>query len=180
MSYLKSKKYEIVPTETFKIIRNCSGCRCKNVFYNTNQIRMNANGKQIDVWLIYRCSKCKRTYNLPIYSRIYKDILEQSEFEALQKNNQEIVRRVGLDRSIFQKNNAKIYNEPSYILVSGEDSFEENMMQFSNPYKIRIRCDRLLAESLEISRTQAKELLRTGALKQVGSSESELIFQQVQ
>lgn len=175
MSCLESKKYEIIPTETYKIIRNCSGCGNKSVYHNTNKIRVNANGKQIDVWLIYQCSKCKHTYNLPIYSRINRDALDKSEYEALQRSNQEIVTRYGLDRNIFQRNGAKIFDEPSYTLkYIGNDS-KENVIQFCNPYQIRIRHDKLIAECLEISRSQAKKKLETGVLKVCKPSDNEVV-----
>lgn len=176
MSSLESKKYEIVPTETYKIIRNCSGCGNKSVYHNTNKIRVNANGKQIDVWLIYQCSKCKHTYNLPVYSRINRDTLDKSEYEALQRSNQEIVNRLGLDRNLFQRKGAKIFREPTYMLkYIGGDS-KENVIQFRNPYQIRIRHDKLIAECLEISRTQAKKILETGVLKVSKLSDDEVKF----
>lgn len=176
MSCLESKKYEIIPIETYKIIRNCYGCGRKSVYHNTNKIRVNANGKQIDVWLIYQCSKCKHTYNLPIYSRINRDALDKSEYEALQRSNQEIVRRYGLDRNIFQKNRAKIFDEPAYILkYIGTDS-KENVIQFSNPHKIRICQDKLIAECLDISYSQAKKMLEARVLKVSKLFDNEVIF----
>jgi hypothetical protein len=176
MSCFESKKYEIIPTETYKIIRNCSGCGNKSVYYSTNKIRINANGKQIDVWLIYQCGKCKHTYNLSVYSRINRNELDKSEYEALLKSNQEIVKRYGLDRNILQKNAAMIFDEPSYILKDTGTSIKENTIQFSNLHKIKVRHDKLIAECLKISRSQAKRLIESGMLKISSLSDNEVIF----
>lgn len=176
MSYLESKKYEIIPTETYKIIRNCSGCGSQNVYHNTGKMRVNANGKLIDVWLIYQCSKCKHTYNLPIYSRINRDSLDKSEYEALQRSNQDIVNRYGFDRKIFQRNSVKIFNEPPYILKYMKNDSKENVIRFCNPYQIKIRHDKLIAECFQISRSKAKMILETGDLKVSKSSNTEVIF----
>jgi len=179
------KEYEIVPTETFDIIRNCSGCGGKRIFKNTNRIRMNANGKQLDVWLIYSCNECKHTYNLPIYSRIRKELLEQSEYEALQKNSLELAKKFGLSRSIFLKNEARIRKEPHYILVSADETvelikkaetLEADTIRIWNPYQLKVRSDRLLAECLNIPRTQVKECLEKGLIKQKENSGRKIVF----
>ena len=81
MSYLR--KYEVIPVDTYKIIRQCSGCGCKSTFVSTNNFRVNANGNKIDVWLIYQCSKCRHTYNLTIYERIKAKDLNQEEYNRL-------------------------------------------------------------------------------------------------
>ena len=176
MSCFESKRYEIIPTETYKIIRNCSGCGHKSVYYSTNKVRINANGKHIDVWLIYKCVKCKHTYNLPLYSRINRNELDKSEYEALLNSDQEIVNRYGLDRNILKKNAAMIYDEPNYFLNDIGTSIKENTIQVVNPHKIKVRHDKLIAECLKISRFQAKNLLETGALKTSSISDNEVIF----
>jgi hypothetical protein len=176
MSCFESKKYEIIPIETYKIIRNCSGCGSKSVYYSTNKIRVNANGKQIDVWMIYQCEKCKHTYNLPVYSRVNRNDIGKLEYEALLKNNQEIVKKYCLDRNIFQRSAATIFEEPTYILKDTGTSIKENTIQFFNPHKIKVRHDKLIAECLKISRSQAQKLLETGVLKVNRLSNNEVIF----
>ncbi len=176
MSIFESKKYEIIPTETYKMMRNCSGCGNKSVYHNTNKVRVNANGKLLDIWLIYQCSQCKHTYNLPIYSRINKDTLDKSEYEALLKSSPEIVTRHGLDRKLFQKNDAMIFKEPAYVLKDTCKKGEGNTIEFSNPHQIRVRYDKLIAECCKISRSQAKKLLETGLLKVNKPSADEVVF----
>jgi hypothetical protein len=157
-------EYEIIPTETYKIVRNCAGCGSKTVYRSTDKVRVNANGKQIDVWLIYQCTKCKHTYNLPIHSRISKNRLNKAEYEAFLRNDRKIVYQYGLDRVLLQKNNVEILEEPAYVLRdSGEDT-EEGVIRFRNPYHLRIRHDRLIAECLKISRSEAKRVLENGVL----------------
>lgn len=176
MSYSQLKEYKIVPTQTYKIIRNCSGCGCKNVYLNTNKFRINANGKLIDVWLIYQCEKCKHTYNLPVYSRISKTALDKSEYQALQQSDEYMVMRYGLNRNLFKKNNAKIYAEPPYVLEYIGACDGDNAIRFINPYHISIRNDKLLADCLEISRSKAKRLLDTGVLLVEKLTDDEIVF----
>ncbi len=42
-----------------KVYHRCGGCGKKQEFVNSGKFRVNANGNRVDVWLIYRCKKCK-------------------------------------------------------------------------------------------------------------------------
>ena len=133
MSYLESKKFEIVPMETYKIIKGCSGCGNKSVFHNTNKVRVNANGKEVDVWLVYKCLKCKHTYNISIYSRVRIDVISKLEYCNLQINDLELINRYWLDKTLFKRNNATIYGEPTYILKYTGTIDQENTLHFTIP-----------------------------------------------
>jgi hypothetical protein len=177
MNCFEAAEYEIIPTETYKIWRNCSGCGSKTVYCSTNKIRVNANGKLLDVWLVYQCSKCKHSYNLPIYSRINKNRLNKAEYEALLRNDQEIVHRYGLDRVLFRRNNVEILEELAYVLRGTGEDTERDVIRFRNPYHLRIRYDKLIAECLKISRAEAKKVLDNGVLTVMQPSDKEVIFQ---
>lgn len=177
MNCFEAAEYEIIPTETHKVLRNCPGCGGKTVYRSTNKVRMNANGKQIDIWLIYQCAKCKHTYNLPVRSRISRSRLNKADYEALLRNDQEIAYQYGLDRSLFQKNNAEILEEPAYVLRDTGEGAEGDVIRFRNPYHLRIRYDKLIAECLKISRSEAKRILENGLLSVEQPSDNEVIFQ---
>ena len=51
---------------SFRIYHRCGGCGKKQEFENSKRFRVNANGNLVDVWLIYRCKKCKHSWNLTI------------------------------------------------------------------------------------------------------------------
>ena len=174
MICFEAAEYVIIPTETFRIMRNCSGCGSKTVYRSTNKVRVNANGKQIDVWLIYQCTKCKHTYNLPIRSRISKDSINKAEYEALLRNDQEIVYKYGLDRVLFQKSNAVIL-EPAYVLRDTGEDMMGDVIRFRNPYHLRIRYDKLIADCLKISRSEAKRVLEMGVLSVDITEDGEII-----
>lgn len=176
MSCFTATKYEIIPIETYKILRNCSGCGSKTVFHNTNRVRVNANGKQLDIWLIYQCNQCKHTYNLPIHSRINRSALDKAKYEALLRNDREIVYQYGLDRILLQQNGVEIFEEPSYVLKDIGEGIGGALIRFCNPYHLRIRYDKLLSECFEISRSKAKKALETGVLSVNQLSDSEVIF----
>lgn len=186
MSYQKTYEYEIVPEESYSIIRNCAICGCKSVFVNTNNFRVNANGNRIDVWLIYQCSKCKHTYNLTIFERQKVNLFS---FDHLKMNNEkELAKKYGTDKSYFIKNKAEIdWNSVKYQILSTKTrhlaAVEESIIlrpgdiiQIDNPCGLKIRNDKILAELFHISRKLAKQLEETESIKIVKSNLSLRIY----
>ena len=85
-----------------KMIRRCGGCGKKMVFFCFGKFRVNANGRRLDVWLIYRCQRCGHTWNIPLYERISPEKLSPELYEGLLDNDPELVRRYAGDRGFFK------------------------------------------------------------------------------
>mgnify|MGYP001041365889 FL=1 len=68
MCYWNTTEYRIIPISGYQVLRNCPGCGCRAAYESTGSFRVNANGKRIDVWLIFRCKSCGRTYSLAIFA----------------------------------------------------------------------------------------------------------------
>lgn len=173
MSYLRKTEYTIIPEESFKIIRNCSGCGCKEIFHNTNCFRVNANGNRIDVWLIYQCTKCKHTYNLTIYERYKPEAISQEEYQGYLCNSSELAFRYGTDSHFFAKNRAEIdWSNIKYRISGKKDLMNEENQLFSkgdllvvnNRYSLKVRADKVVSEILNLTRGQLKRLERSGII----------------
>lgn len=108
MSYLKKIEYEIVPEESFVVIRNCSGCGRKTHFRNTKKFRVNANGSKLDVWLIYQCEKCKHTFNLTIYERKGASTIPKNEYQRFLSNDERLAEAYGKKMQLFRRNKAEV------------------------------------------------------------------------
>lgn len=184
MSYILTKEVTISPTEGQRIIRNCSKCGGKSTYINTENFRVNANGNAIDVWLIYQCKKCKTTYNLSIYERIRPKSLPREDYELYLANNQELAWRVSYDGAVLKKNHIDIDMEKEYYSIEVKETSETNttendkaieaimrektsyqqIIQFYNPYGLRFRIDRILADLLGMSRTEIKRWFDDGKI----------------
>lgn len=159
MGYYQSSIYEIIPLDTYRIVRSCAGCGCLRIYRCTEKVRMNANGKRMDIWLIYQCETCKHTYNLPLYTRVSSKDLERNFYEALQRNDPQVVSGFMTDRAFLQRQGAKISGEPPFKLRHVEDLQEENTWRFLNPCHMRIRYDKLMADCMGISRSHVQKML---------------------
>ena len=75
---------------------------------NSGKFRVNANGKSVDVWLIYRCEKCKHSWNLTIYERTKPGKIPTELFEAFLENDNETALAYGRDIDFLRRNNAEL------------------------------------------------------------------------
>lgn len=159
--------YEIMPKQAYSIIRNCGGCGCKTNYVSTGEFRVNANGNKIDVWLIYQCEKCKHTYNLPIYERVRPSEIK-AEYEAFLANDEKMALKYGMARSLFIRNKAEIDAEHiSYTInkVQVEQNEDREGFEIYNPYELRLRTDKVIAEILGLSRSEMKAYIESGQIQ---------------
>lgn len=94
-------------TAPIRVFHRCGGCGKKQEFVNSGKFRVNANGKNVDVWLIYRCKKCKHSWNLSIYERTRPGKIPAELFEAFQVNDTETAMEYGIDLEFLKKNRAE-------------------------------------------------------------------------
>jgi hypothetical protein len=76
---------------------NCSRCRGPRCFRSGGKIRVNANGRRIDAWLIYRCTACDSPWNRPVVERREVSALGRPFLTALQANDPELVGGLAFD-----------------------------------------------------------------------------------
>lgn len=166
MSYLKKKEYEIIPKECFKVVHNCSGCGSKTHYINTKRFRVNANGNKLDVWLIYQCEKCKHTRNLTIYERQKTASVPKDEYQRFLSNDEELAVEYGKNFSFFKKNKAEVDLagiEYEFVMLQETqeecEGVENVLITIRNPYGLKIRPERQIAEVLGISRSSVKKAM---------------------
>lgn len=61
----------------------------------------------VEVWLIYRCKKCKHSWNLAIYERMRLSKIKQGEYKLFIENDCVLVSKYGKDISSLKRNNAE-------------------------------------------------------------------------
>lgn len=172
MSYSKITEYEIVPVESFSVIRNCSGCGKKAHFTNTGKFRVNANGSKLDVWLIYQCENCKHTFNLTIFERRKVSSLPQAEYLCFLNNDKKTAEMYGRDIRLFRKNRAEIdFERLKYQFVRLPDHPEERasedriILTIHNPCECKIRPEKQIAGVWGISTSRVRKMLQDGELE---------------
>lgn len=172
MSYLKKIEYEIVLKDSFLVIRSCPKCGRKTYYVNTKKFRVNANGIKLDVWLIYQCEECKHTLNIAIYERQKVSTIPKAEYQCFLNNDEQFAEMYGKNVQLFRKNKAAIDFEKAYYdyvklheTMEDGDFEEQAVIAVNNPYQLKIRPEKQIAEILGLSRSQVKNLLDKGKME---------------
>ena len=147
----------------------CSGCGVPRALETTGKIRLNANGRKLDAWLIYACSSCEKTWNRPIFERQPLRAIELSFLARLQANDAELARAESFNLDALRRKALRIEESADVAIykqvvneMPGWTGIEIAMVA---PHPVDLRLDRLLARELPLSRSGLPELERQGRLR---------------
>jgi hypothetical protein len=169
MSNILRVQWTIVPQKAPQPSLNCNRCGGARTFLSTDKIRINANGKRLDAWLIYKCVACDNTWNRPIFTRRLAVEMDRDLLRALQADNGECLRAIAFDVEglkrycdrIEEFSDATVQKE---LLYDGDPPIAKIEILIRAPLPASLRLDRLLAAEFEISRTRIQELEAKGLL----------------
>ena len=170
MSYLNKYQWELVPENLPIVKRGCPKCNEKTNYINSEKFRINANKNNIDIWLIYKCEKCKSTWNMTIYERIKPCNISKHDYDKFLSNDRELAREYAFNSSIYSKNKAEvILDNINYRLVQRKLEayyIKENelVIELVCKYPIELRVDKLLSDILGISRSKIKGMFKEGII----------------
>jgi hypothetical protein len=146
----------------------CGGCGTLKPFQSSGKVRLNANGKRLDAWLIYKCSDCARSWNRPLFERRTLKEIDPAVLEAAHFSTPDWVRAQEFDvdglrrfaQRIDEFGEADIdRRELGEAAIPGEIVIE---LDVTLPTSLRL--DRLLAGELGLSRSKLQALHEEGQL----------------
>jgi hypothetical protein len=154
--------------------RSCSRCGEPRPFRCSGKFRLNANGKRLDAWLVYKCMACDGTWNHAVIERRAARDLDPRMLSALEANDAALVRRFAFDLAALRKSVHRI-EEFSEIAVGktllGARLVEAPILEITLtvPLPVALRLDRLLAAELGLSRNRIATLAKVRALSTSGA-----------
>jgi len=147
----------------------CSDCGCQRPFRSSGKIRLNANGKRLDAWLVYKCVDCDKTWNRTLFERRTVHDLGPSMLEALQRSDPDWVRGQEFDLDGLKRKAKRIEEPPDATIrkeaIRAASNWTALGIEISAEFPVNLRLDRLLASELAISRSQLHALHDQGKLK---------------
>ena len=179
---IRRERWRITPEAVPTVRRNCSKCKEKREFINSMKFRVNANGKNVDVWLIYRCEKCSTTWNMSIYERTPVSSVLQEEYAGFLENDRTLAEAYGRRMDLFVKNRAEaVIPEGGYRTeVEADGNADENSEVVKNgfrlielvvPFPVTLRLDGLVADRLGVSRSMVKRWCSQGIMVKLDEHE---------
>lgn len=162
-------QWVVTPISPPQPVLHCATCKTARHFRSSGSVRMNANGKRMDVWLIYRCLTCDRSWNRPLAERVPITDLCPDDFEAMQQNNPDWVRAREFDVAALRRVTDRICH-PTDIHVA-RDAVSESRPDWSEleldliaTWPTGMRLDRFLAAELHLSRSRLQKMVCAGHL----------------
>lgn len=162
-------RWTIVPQTAPQPWIACGRCGSLRAFQSSDKVRLNANGRRLDAWLIYRCLTCEKTWNRPIFERRSVRDIEPSVLEALQSNDPQWIRAETFNLDALRRNSPRVDEFPE-VEIAREVQHEppgwtKLEIELVVPFSASTRLDRLLASELGISRTRLQALHDAGILR---------------
>ncbi|QPC90255.1 DUF1062 domain-containing protein [Mesorhizobium sp. INR15] len=163
MSGLLRIRWAITPKSAPQPHINCNRCGGLRASRCSWKFRVNANGKRIDVWLIYRCIDCDNSWNFAILERRNRRDTEPDLLQAFESNDPALARRYAFDAVALRSSQTHVEEFPDVSVhkrISGgrpeDTAVLELHLEMEMP--ISLRLDRLLANELSISRSRLQAL----------------------
>ena len=168
--------WEVKVNNTPSLIKKCSHCDSDR-FYCSGKFRMNAQKKNIDVWLIYRCVKCDNTCNLTLLSRSKPDLIDKTLFHSFSMNDKDTAWKYAFSTEMERKNNLRLdYDSVEYEVIPNTSL--EDLLNLSNEViKIHIKCEfefdlklsSLIRRCFSLSANQVKRMFEDGIITITGN-----------
>lgn len=148
---------------------HCPRCRRRQPYGSSNTFRVNANGKLVDVWLIYRCVGCGGTKNLTIVERVPVGRIDPRMLAAAEGNDEVMARRYARDMSLITANGARVVSGERWWLtppspgVLARPQRTEVVLEMTEPLLLALRGP--VAATLEVSACGVDRLVASGHLE---------------
>ncbi len=137
----------------------CQGCGRIMNFCSSGKARLNANGKTLYAWLIYRCTTCDATWNRTIFARRNVRDIDPDMLRALQENDPYWMNDIAFDIDALRRVAYEVeeFSDASVTKrVLSDDGAPWSGLDITLHIGRRcaLRLDRLLATELKISRAR--------------------------
>lgn len=169
MFNIRDARWIITPRIAPQPWLTCSGCGDLSLFQSSGKIRLNANGRKLDAWLIYRCLKCDKTWNRPLIERRNIHDVAPATLQALHFSDPDWVRAREFDINGLRQWALRVEE------FADVDIRKERVDQAAVPdiaaielkvaLPTSLRLDRLLSAELGLSRSRLLHLYSTGKLR---------------
>ncbi|CAD0225844.1 DUF1062 domain-containing protein [Chryseobacterium sp. D764] len=164
--------WEVKAKNTPLLKKKCNHCNSDR-FYCSDKFRLNAQKKNIDIWLIYRCVKCSNTYNMTVFSRIRTESVSKELFNKFSENDTEIAWEYAFSQEIRKKNNVEadlesVAYEILYNTIPVEDLINMDgeiiSFQIQCSFDFNVRASTVIRTCLGLSSSKLNLLLDSGTV----------------
>jgi hypothetical protein len=152
------------------IVKTCVSCRTTR-HHPTGKIRVNANGKILDVWLLIGCERCGRTSKIPVHERVHVQTLDHDRLVMFENNDPVVVRELAMDAALAGRAGHRLDWTGTWALETDMPFYEiekdleplDVIVRFELPAPIR--AGNLLMAGLGLSRSAVRNAVDSGRIR---------------
>lgn len=162
---MKTIHWQVDYSDLPKAMHYCKKCKMKTHFVSSNLFRVNAQKRNLDIWLIYKCETCQNTWNVTVHSRVKPQDLPPDALEAFTGNDLAYARMCAMDTALLKRAGAQVAI-PDFS-VSGDDLCETEpcIIRITSAYPVEIRLGRIICRKLGISQSELQKRMDEGNLR---------------
>jgi hypothetical protein len=146
-------------------LKSCPRCDARRRFHSSDQFRVNASGRKLDVWLIYRCERCDFIWNRTVEERRTVSELG-ARLARYERNDHALARAVACDVAGLAA--LGIESEAAAASVDRPALPAERPARLAIRFAVEAGCelrlDRLLARELALPRSAIEAALHRSNL----------------
>ncbi|MFJ8690518.1 DUF1062 domain-containing protein [Micromonospora wenchangensis] len=149
------------------IVRSCVSCRSTR-HRPTGKIRVNANHKLLDVWLLICCVLCGRTSKVPVHERVTVRTLDNERLLMFENNDPAVVRQLAMDATLAHRAGHQLdwtgtWRLDTDDLQRADAAPLEVIVRFELPAPVRV--GKLLTAGLGLSRSALRGMVDSGRIR---------------
>lgn len=150
----------------------CPTCHRPEEFASSERFRANANGKLVDIWLIYRCRRCDATKNINVVERAPVRKVPPALLRAAEDNDAATARRVARDLDLLRRNGAAVAAGDDWVVDRPAGAGLDGRLRLVFPEPLVVRLDAVVSAATGQARSSVRRRLvsppgspRTDALR---------------
>ena len=164
--------WEVKAKNTPFLKKKCNQCSSDR-FQCSDKFRLNAQKKNIDIWLIYRCVQCHNRYNMTLFSRIRTESIPKDLFGKMSENNTETAWEYAFSREIRKKNNVEadlesvdyeIFHDEISVKDLPDSDHEMLTIAIKCPFDFNLKISSVIRLGLKLSSRKLNRLIEMNGI----------------
>lgn len=159
---------EFIPTGFPCVVRPCAKCGANRAFLPTNQFRINAQKKLLDVWLIHQCAECGHTWNMEVFSRVGPKQMARDIYDRLLENDERLIMELAFDMELHARMGCPLQMDTLRYELRGVRPVlpldEPVELEITAQVSIGLRQSKVLREALGLSAARFEKMVAEGRI----------------
>lgn len=165
--------WQVIAHDMPLLKRKCAKCNSSQHYYCSEKFRVNAQKRNLDVWLIYRCVECDNTLNVTILSRVKPEAIDKDLYQRFLANDADTAWKYAFDAELMKRNKLEPdYSRIEYEIQHPSLTFEKLLamkipeveFHIKTNARLHLKLSAVIRQCLDISLHQLEKWITAGVI----------------